>query len=109
MPLEDKFYDEVRIRAEFSNQNKIDEAFMIEIISDEEKKDILFLKSFIGNLMLTSKFLKEDRTLSIDNQLLLDTEFQLKKIICFLFDLEFEHGIDYSSMDFSKYKIKESR
>ena len=37
VPLEDHFYDETRIRAEFHLENKVDEAFVIETVDESEK------------------------------------------------------------------------
>lgn len=109
VPLEDHFYDESRIRAEFSTKNKVDEAFVIEMVSQEEKTDVLFLRSYVREFMKLSRLFKQNKGNEIHNQVLVDMEYLLKRTICFLFDVDYDQEIDYSEFDFSSTPIVERR
>ena len=67
VPLEDHFYDETRIRAEFNLENKVDEAFVIEMVEEEEKTDILFLRSYVREFMKLSRIFKNNKGNEINN------------------------------------------
>ena len=50
-PLEDHFFDEVRLSAIFSEENKVEEAYKIEKIDKKEQRDILFLRSCMSDFL----------------------------------------------------------
>lgn len=94
-PLEDTFFDEVRNKACFFETINVEEAYVFEKITEQEKKDILYLRSAIPEFMKISKIYKYKQTSNLSNQKLVVIEELLKKLIAFLFDQEYDPDIDY--------------
>ena len=69
----------------------------------------MFLRSYVREFMKLSRIFKNNKGNEINNQILVDMEYLLKRTICFLFDIEYDVEIDYSEKDFSVLPIVERR
>lgn len=118
-PLEDHFYDETRLVAYFSDDNKVEEAYIIEKVDQSEIKDIMFMRSAMLDILEVARFFKrvkiqnknsKSRSIRrIDNQKLVDTEYLLKRITCYLYDVEYIPDVDYKEEQFENMDPIEHR
>ena len=105
-PLENHFFDETRLRANFTKHNKVEEAYKISFIDRDEMNDMLYLRSCLPDFVKISKIFKSRKKADIDNQLLVDTEYLLKNIICFLYEVEYDPEADYTEEIFENLEPK---
>ena len=94
-PLENHFFDERRIKACFSEKLNIEEAFIFTKVPPEEEKDIFFLRSAMPEFLKISRIYKYKQNSNINRQSLVKIEELLKRLISFLFDLDYDPDKNY--------------
>lgn len=94
-PLEESFFEEEKVRAILSTQERSLDSFQVILVPENEKKDLLFLRSIIGKFHELQKLLQTNQKMNLNNQLLVDIETILKHIICFLHDVKYNPNEPY--------------
>lgn len=106
-PLEDIYFDRTRNRACFSYKKNVEEAYSLILVSEREKRDMFYLRSAIFQLNQLAKHYKENIGIPVDHQLLVDSEFVLKNILSFLYDVEYNSDLNY--LDFGDKEPKNEK
>lgn len=94
-PLEEIFFEEVKNEAAVTRTDRTIDSYLIQMISAEEQENILFLRSVIHKFNELSGVFKSTDKSVLNNQILVDIEFYLKNIICFLHDKEYDPNEPY--------------
>lgn len=94
-PLEDEFFDVIRSEAEFKETINVEEAYIFTKISEKEKKDLLYLRSALPAFIELSNIYKYSQRSKLHNQKLVEIEELIKRLISFLYNVEFNPDDDY--------------
>lgn len=98
-PLLDKHLDETRRLTVFSQDVTTENAFKIKKVSDDDKRDILYVRSFIPFLnYIISLFMSKDVE-KLTNQRLQMIQGLMVKIMNYLFDQTFDEYTDWDEID----------
>lgn len=102
-PLEDDFFDTNRYKAKFKDVVNVEEAYIFEKVTPTEAKDILYLRSSLFDFLNLSMIYKKGQKIKLNNQLLVEIEELLERLISFLHDVEYDPDEDFKEfMDTSE-------
>ena len=97
-PLMDKQLDETRRLTVFSTDVTTENAFKIKKVSESDKKDILYIRSFIPFLdFIISSFIHKDQE-KLNNQRLEILKGLMVKMMGYLFDQTFDEFTDWDEI-----------
>jgi hypothetical protein len=105
-PLEDGHFDEKRIKAVLKTSPDLEEGYQFSLISDSIKRDMLFVRSCLADIIKLARLFKYKQKSLTNQQHLIEVEFLLLNIVCFIYDLEYSPEFDYRRIDKSHEPVQ---